>query len=103
MTTECKGLCEEHSSLLEHTGDIKGQLKIMIRVMFILVAGMGYSVLQNHKASLDLVKMDSRLINTERILTNVTVLHETRLADVEEEVSIYSTLCCGELDKYRSE
>jgi len=82
-------------------GIIKGQLSILLKLMVILVAGMGYAITQNHQADMQLVRMDTRLANAESILTESRSDHNIRLASLENSVDSISTLCCNELDEYQ--
>ena len=59
--------CDEHAGLMEYIGTMKGQIGIILKLMIILVAGMGYAITQNHASDLKLVSVDNRVASTERI------------------------------------
>ena len=98
MTRDCNGSCDEHSGLLELVSTVKGQLSILLKLMVILVAGMGYAITQNHQVDNELSTLNNRVTINESYFNTASKSHLGDLASFEVELSKISNLCCGELD-----
>lgn len=91
----------EPEDLIKDVGSIKGQISVLLKLMVILVAGMGYAILQNHQADVTLAVMEEKMVHTEGIFSEAKDKHDLRMSDLEDSLDSVSTYCCGEVEKYR--
>lgn len=96
MSNDCGGKCDEHGDLIRGIGYLKGVTTVILSLMLVLTAGMGYALIQNHRLDMNIVLLTDTVQDNNVAFISSRDRHDNGVAELRSRVANLSIACCDD-------